>query len=260
VSLSALGTVVRRWLVLAETEGLDEDAPEMTLARRQIIREKPFLRRIYEEWYDGIRASVPDGAGAVLELGSGPGFMSLRVPGLITSEILHISGVDMVADARALPFRAAALRGIVMTNVLHHIPDARQFFAEAARVVASGGVIVMIEPWVNAWSTFVYRRFHVEPFEPAAPTWDLQGTGPLSSANAALPWILFQRDRARFECEFPHWRVASIEPHTPLRYLLSGGVSMRNLVPAFSYPAWRLIDRLLGPSFGMFAKIVIVRQ
>jgi len=42
-----------------------------------------------------------------------------------------------------------SLRAIVMTDVLHHIPNVESFFAEAARCVRPGGVIVMIEPWLT---------------------------------------------------------------------------------------------------------------
>jgi hypothetical protein len=43
--------------------------------RRQIIQDKEFLKKIYEEWYSTIAASLPLREGSVLELGSGGGFM-----------------------------------------------------------------------------------------------------------------------------------------------------------------------------------------
>jgi hypothetical protein len=61
----------------------------------------------------------------------------------------------------------------------------------------------MIEPWVTPWSRLVYTRMHHEPFVPAAAQWEFLTTGPLSGANGALPYILFSRDRAQFELEFP---------------------------------------------------------
>ncbi len=41
----------------------------------RIIREKGFLRQIYEEWYRLLIGHLPDGGGAVLEIGSGGGFL-----------------------------------------------------------------------------------------------------------------------------------------------------------------------------------------
>ena len=130
----------------------------------------------------------------------------------------------------------ASLRAIVMTNVLHHLPDVASFFGEATRVVRPGGAIVMIEPWVTPWSRVIYTVLHHEPFDPTAAEWRVSGNGPLSGANGALPWILFERDRSRFEREFPALRVASITPGMPFRYLLSGGFTSGGMYPRGHQP------------------------
>jgi len=51
------------------TRDMDLDSPETTARRMKLIRQKPFLRRIYEEWYRSIAADLPPGPGQVLELG-----------------------------------------------------------------------------------------------------------------------------------------------------------------------------------------------
>src|SRR5262245_5557759 len=105
------------------TRGLDIDAPETSELRRRIVREKVFLRRLYEEWYQALVARIPPGEGKVLELGSGGGFLREVLPELITSDILPLPDVDLVLDARTLPLASGELRAIVMTNVLHLIPQ-----------------------------------------------------------------------------------------------------------------------------------------
>jgi len=255
-----LAAKLKSWLAHPLTRTLDIDDPATTRLRRDIIRQKAFLRRIYDEWYSAIAASVPEGEGDVLELGSGAGFLDEHIPGLITSEVFPCPGVQLVLDAAHIPFDDGALRGIVMTDVLHHLPEPRRFFAEAARCVRPGGAMAMIEPWVTPWSRLVYRRLHHEPFEPEAAEWEFPATGPLSGANGALPWIVFVRDRARFEREFPQWKIETIRPFMPLRYLLSGGVSTRGLMPGWTFPAWRLLEDLLQPWMdwgAMFAHIVL---
>src|SRR5439155_7062924 len=221
-----------------------------------------FLRQIYEEWYRAIAATLPPGEGAVLELGAGGGFMSDLVPDLIASELFYCPNIRAVLDGLRLPFVAKTLRGIVMTDVLHHLPQPRLFFAEATRCVRPGGVVVMIEPWVTPWSRFVYSRLHHEPFQPEALSWELPTKGPLSDANGALPWILFARDRSKFEQEFPHWQIELIKPIMPFRYLLSGGVSLRTLVPGWSFRLWREVENALSRwsnQLAMFAQIVLRR-
>ncbi len=48
----------------------------------------------------------------------------------------------------------------------------------------------------------------------------------------------------------------------PFRYLLSGGVSLRGLAPAWSFGIWRQIENALGlwsSQLAMFAQIVLRR-
>jgi SAM-dependent methyltransferase len=231
--------------------------------RRSIIQQKPFLKKLYQEWYGAIVAMISDGEGAVLELGSGAGFLNETVPDLITSDVFRVPGLSLVLDGRALPFKEASLRAIVMTEVLHHIPDPERFLRDAARCVEPGGTIVMVEPWVTPWSRFVWGPLHHEPFVPDSSEWTIPPSGPLTGANGALPWILFERDRARFEERLPEWEIASVVLDMPVAYLVSGGVSMRSLMPGWAYQACRWFERGLGPCMGLigtFATIVLKRR
>lgn len=255
--------LLRRWLAHPLTASLADDDPKTTEFRKQIIQSKPFLKAIYEEWYEMLAAEVPRGTGGVLELGSGAGFLSNYIPDLITSEVFPCSNVSLILNAQDMPMGDASLRAIVMTDVLHHMPDARRFFAEARRCLRSGGKILMIEPWVTPWSEFVYRRFHSEPFLPEAAEWEFASGGPLTGANGALPWIVFARDRIRFEQGFPDFEIEAIRPFMPFRYLLSGGVSMRSLMPGFTHGLWRRLERSLDSQrdrLGMFAFLAVRKR
>ena len=53
------------------TRDLDINAPATTALRRRVVREKPFLFRLYQEWYERIVTELPEVPGTVLELGSG---------------------------------------------------------------------------------------------------------------------------------------------------------------------------------------------
>jgi SAM-dependent methyltransferase len=250
------------WLAHPLTRGLLLDDPQTTYLRRQIIRKKKFLRLIYEEWYASILAALPDGPEPVLELGSGAGFFKEFLPDLITSEIFWLPGMKMVLDGQELPLASGVLRGLVMINVLHHLSRPRCFFAEAARCLKPNGVLVMFEPWVTAWSRLIYGKLHHEPFWPGAATWEFPSQGPLSGANAALPWIIFARDRAIFAQEFPQLQVRKLDLSLPLRYLLSGGMSGLRLSPAWSFHFWRRLEGLLQPymsRLAMFARIEVVK-
>jgi hypothetical protein len=121
----------------------------------------------------------------------------------------------------------------------------------------------MIEPWVSTWSRQIYTRLHHEPFDPDAVDWTFPGSGPLSGANGALPWIILQRDRHDFESEFRELEIQAVRPFMPFRYLLSGGVSMRQLMPAATFSFWRGLESWLcnwPHHWSMFALIHVKRR
>ena len=254
--------LLKRLLAHPLTRGLNIDDPSTTGLRRTIIDRKPFLKRIYRDWYERIQNHLPDCRGPVLELGSGAGFLTDYVPRLITSEVFECPFVQAVLDGRALPIDAASLRAIVMTDVLHHIPDPGQFFEEAVRCLMAGGRVLLVEPWVSGWSRIIYGHLHHEPFQPDWPDWTIPSVGPLSGANGAMPWILFERDREKFAGRFPKLKIERVEPFMPFRYLVSGGISMRTLAPNATYRFWTGIERAMERymrTWAMFAFVVISR-
>jgi len=251
--------ILHRYLAHPLTRDKNIDDPQTTFLRSEIIRKKPFLEKIYTEWYGRISAHfAPEST--VLELGAGAGFLRECMPGVICSEVFLTPGIDLVSDARAIALGDKSLDGIVMTDVLHHIPDCRAFFYEAARVVRPGGKIIMIEPWVTPWSGWVYTHLHHEPFEPDAENWHLPADGPLSCANGALPWIIFHRDRHLFEQDCPFWHIEAVVRMMPIAYLVSGGISLRNILPGWMYRPIRLFERYCREDrWAMFAEISLGR-
>lgn len=255
--------LVARLLQHPLTAGMSVDDPRTTELRRQIIQEKPFLRSLYLEWYRTVQSRLPAGAAPMLEIGAGAGFMKEVIGDVIASEIFACPWTDIVMDACRMPWQSGSLRAILMTDVLHHIPYPEAFLREASRVLQPGGRIVMIEPWHTGWSRFVYTRFHPEPFRPESVEWGFPVSGPLSGANGAMPWMIFERDRERFATLFPEFSLVEKSPMMPFSYLLSGGVSMRALCPGFLYPVVRAVERLVQPlesSTAMFALVVVEKR
>jgi SAM-dependent methyltransferase len=250
---------LRERLAHPSMRGLDVDDPRTTELRRTIIETNGFLRQVYESWYSMLLNDVPEADGRSLELGSGGGFLTELCPRIIPSEIFFCPHVQIVLNGERLPFPNGKLSAIVMTNVLHHIPNVRKFFAEAARCLQPGGILAMIEPWNTPWARFIYQHLHAEPFDPSASAWEFPSAGPLSSANGALPWLVFERDKAVFETEFPEMKIQVIQPVMPFQYLVSGGVSMRQLMPDWSYPIWCGIEELLTPWINSLAMFTYIR-
>ena len=238
----------------------DLDSPERTLFHRKIITEKYFLLKLYEEWYKTFTdqlAKLPPGK--IIELGSGGGFLKEIEPSILCSDIMDLPTNDLTFSALDMPFKDNELSAIFMIDTFHHIPDSVLFLKEANRVLKKDGVIIMIEPANTLWGSFIYRNFHHEPFKTNAD-WSIPMSGPMSGANGALPWIVFERDIDKFRKYFPGLQLVSSKFHTPLRYLLSGGVSFKQVFPSFLYSFFRWIDVLLpkiSKEISMFVTIKI---
>jgi SAM-dependent methyltransferase len=249
------------WLRLPGTRAIrDLDDPATTLLHAEIVQKKPFLKQLYLDWYRRLIRSVgKKGEGLIVELGSGGGFIKNEWSEVITSDILPVDRVDKVFSAEDMPFKDSSVEAFVMLNVLHHIKRPRVFFQEAVRCLKVGGKIVMIEPANTVWSRFIYRNFHHENFDPDAG-WQIKAEGPLSESNQALAWIIFHRDKEIFESNFPMLQISERTLHTPFRYLFSGGLQLKQLLPTFAYPLVKNLEHILKPFnsiMAMFETVVL---
>lgn len=251
------------WLQLRETENINDlDTPATTLLHAQIIQQKLFLKKLYIDFYNQFKMSISDNIETkfIVELGSGGGFVKDIIPNVMTSDVIKIPTVDKCFFAQNMPFEDNTVDAFFMMDVLHHINNSRAFFKEANRCLKVSGKIVMVEPANTLWGRFIYKYFHHEPFEPSGD-WGIKGGGgPLSSANGAIPWIIFYRDREQFEKEFPSFEILKLKPHTPFRYLVSGGFTTRQLLPSFTYSIVKGLETILLPLnkyLGMFLTVEI---
>jgi SAM-dependent methyltransferase len=237
------------------------DSPERTLHHREIILQKKFLRKLYEQWYSEFLLEISGLPNETLvELGSGGGFLKELEPRMICSDILELSTNDLTFSALDMPFDNNSVGGIFMVDTMHHIPDMEKFLEEVCRVLVKNGKMIMIEPANSWWGRLIYKNFHHEPFEPKGG-WTIPESGPLSGANGALPWIVFERDKLKFQEKFPNLKIETIQYRNPLLYLVSGGVSYRQLLPDFMFPVMNRIDHILpklSKQLSMFQLIKII--
>ncbi|MFA5088867.1 MAG: methyltransferase domain-containing protein, partial [Candidatus Omnitrophota bacterium] len=191
----------------------------------------------------------------MVELGSGAGFIKELFPGVVCSDVLPLSHLDFVGDGLALPLKNGTIRRFLMIDVFHHVDDPLRFLREMERCLAPGGSIAMVEPANTAWGRFIWKNFHHEDFFPDAPDWRMEQRSPLATANGAMPWIVFQRDRQLFLNRFPALEIEEFYAHTPLGYLCSGGFSCPQLIPDFLVKPLIRLDAFfsrLSPHLGMF--------
>lgn len=238
----------------------DLDDPNASLAHRDIILKKPFLKKLYNDWYlIFIIKSKEIKNGKYLEIGSGGGFLKDVFPEVITSDILILPNVDLIFTAEEIPFKENELASIVMLNVFHHIPKPHLFLKEAQRTLIKGGKIIMTEPANSSLARFIYKRFHHEPFDEKGQR-EIKAGNPLSNSNQALPYIYFERDLDLFKKDFPSLKINSIKYHSPFSYIISGGVSRSAMLPFFMYNFVKGIEWLFSPFYkqiGLFCTIEI---
>ncbi len=247
-------------LKLPETRVI-EDLDHFTTSElhAQIIQKKPFLRRIYLDFYKQFANVVNENpSGLFFEIGSGGGFLKQVYPRIITSDILKVSHVDICFDAQKLPLKKKSADGFFLINVFHHIKDPILFLSELDRCLKPGGTIVMIEPANTPWARFIYQHFHHEPFDPQAG-WILKEGGPLSGANGALPWIIFERDKSGFLLKFPSFAIKRIRYFMPFRYLISGGLTLRQLLPTCCYGMVKFFEWILSPVNRLGAMFLVIK-
>ena len=112
---------------------------------------------------------------------------------VITSDV--VAGVaKQVVDGRALPFQDRSIRALLLTHVLHHIPDVNAFLREADRTLAPGGVISMIEVAHTPFARFFFRNFHPEPYRDDVREWAF--APPAAVRDSIRVARLFMRPKA----------------------------------------------------------------
>ena len=231
---------------------------------RQILAAKPALRLLYAEFYSRYAECLQrsSGAGLILEIGSGGGFAKEIIPQLVSSDIVACEGLDLLLDAERLPFLQNSLRLVCLLNVFHHLQDPECFLDEVWRCLQPLGRVILVDQHPGWPGRLIYRYGHHERFDMKAEQWRSDLHRVPSHANGAMPWIVFQRDLRRFEQRFPGFRLVRYQPHTPLRYWLSGGLKKWSLLPSWAYPSLKRLDNLLlkgSPQFGSFVDIELVK-
>jgi SAM-dependent methyltransferase len=265
----SLSKLVRNALYEPKLKNVRVDDPNLLLLHSSILKEKPMLRETFSYFYRKM-LSISDqfikSGGLEIELGSWAGFFKDINPSVLTSDIRYSPNYDLILDAQKMDLKDSSVRCIYAINVFHHLPDPVQFFKELERVLVAGGGCILIEPHGGAASAALHKRLHKdEYFDPDSPGWEnYQVRGPFSGANQALSHIVFSRDLDWFNREFGS-NLALVHREyctNGLRYLLSGGLNFRQLVPNFISPIVPFIEWLISPlaRFWSFHEIIVIQR
>ena len=144
--------------------------------------------------------------------------------GYVNLDLFPTPGVDIAANAEALPFPDRTFTRIECDAVLEHVQDPVRVMAEIARVTVTGGHVHLVTPFCHPFHEYPrdFRRFTIdglkqlagEGFEVVAEGWR---TGPTATL------LVFTLEYAKLLLPWQWWRVLA---HGvlgwilfPLRYL-----------------------------------------
>ena len=238
---------------------MDQEAQDRTRTLRNYARLAANRNLLfwYRELYRDQFKNLPDpGALSILEIGSGTSPLKQFYSNIITSDVMDLDYLDLVFDCHEIDkldaIKDSSLDVITLTNVLHHLRSPIAFLNSAAAKLKSGGKVIATEPFLSVLSSVIFKYLHHEALDCGISEPQLKEVhGPLASANQALPWLIFFRERQWLQRLNEKFDLPSlsIRPFTALSYMITGGISHKLPVPRFLYRVLFPIDLALSRRF-----------
>lgn len=248
-------------------DSMDIDGENRLELHRKMLEKKRMLRDVFTEFHHLFRKldrqffSV---SGIEVELGAGVSPMRDSYPEVLATDIVCAPRLDRVINAESMDLTDNSVRAIYGQNCFHHFPHPDKFLRELDRVLVPGGGAILIEPYYGPFATFLYKRlFHTEGFDKTYSSWETPLVGPMNGANQALSYIVFIRDRAQFELKHPSLKIVHQQlAGNYLKYLLSGGLNFRQLLPDSFIGFVSLLEKLISPinRWTALHHIIVIRK
>ena len=222
---------------------------------RKILNSKRGFLRVIEDLHFEILQSLGARQGelrgsTIMEIGSGSTPLSLTLPHVISSDLTWSSKLDLQLSADYLPVRDGSLDALVGQNVFHHLMHPGGFISDALRSMKQTGSIVLIEPSHSWLARLVFPHLfksetYVDDETQAVKSIIRVGQRPDHFPNQALSFLVFGRLTSQELLEiYPEITSITLR-HLPngARYLLSGGLNFRQVVPTAILELIRKLER-----------------
>lgn len=259
--------IIRDLLTDPTLKQLDVDGAERLDLHQKVLQQKPMLREVFTDFhhaFKGLATRYLHSEGLEIELGAGIAPMRESYPEVLATDIVFSADLDRVLNAESMDIEAQSTRVFYGQNCFHHFPHPDLFFAELNRTLKPGGGAILIEPFYGPFSRFLYKRlFKSEGFDQNYNSWETPADGPMNGANQALSYIVFVRDRTAFEGKNPDLEIVHMDVcNNYIRYLISGGLNFRQLLPDRLTATLKFIEKLLYPVRRFFAlhHIIVIRK
>ncbi|WP_324170929.1 methyltransferase domain-containing protein [Sulfurimonas sp.] len=266
-----ISSLIRNFVLDDRIKNIDRDSSDLLRIHLEIIKSKKMINNIFEEFYNLCaiykNKYFINSNKKVIELGSGVSFVKDKYPDVITSDIKNYKGVDLVVNAQKMQFKDGEINCFYCINCFHHFPEPRKFFSELERTLEKGGGVILIEPYYGWFSNILYKKIHEEEFyDKGQVVWETgqKNNQFMTGANQALSYIVFVRDIKTFENEYPNLEILETKViNNYIRYLVSGGVNFKQLLPNFMEFPLKIMEFIFIPIkniFGLHHMIVIRKK
>lgn len=248
-------------------KNIDVDGQDRLAVHSKMLERKRMLREVFAEFHQIFRNMDQEyftAEGLEVELGAGIAPVRDSYPQVLATDVVYAPHLDRALNAEAMDLDDESVRVFFGQNCFHHFPHPDLFFGELDRVLPPGGGVVLLEPYYGIFATFLFKRlFRTEGFDKDFPSWETPSTGPMNGANQALSYIVFVRDRPDFERKYPSLKIVhQVRVGNYLRYLLSGGLNFRQILPDSFSPAIGLLEKVLSPLNRWLAlhHVIVIRK
>jgi SAM-dependent methyltransferase len=236
-------------------------------AHQKMLNKKRMLREVFDEFhylFKKLDLKYFKGDGLEVELGSGISLMRDKYPNVLATDIVHSPHLDMVLNAEKMDLEDSSVRVLYGQNCFHHFLHPDDFFKELERVLIPGGGFIMLDPYYGPFAKFLFKRlFKTEGFDKEFPLWETPPSSPMYGANQALSYIIFVRDRVEFERKYPLLKIVHKQTvGNYLKYLLSGGLNFRQILPDRLTGLVSLLEKILSPLNSLLAlhHIIVIQK
>lgn len=240
-------------LNIAQINNLNNE--ERFLFHKKVLENKKMLKSCYSDFYEKIlliekKFRKKKNKDIRLELGSGVGFIKNFDSKIITSDVVYNRFTDKTINANKLPYKKNKIDSIFGIFCFHHFKDPFNFLKSIQTKLKIGGLCILIEPYHGPLASIIYKRVHKSEYfnEKEAFNYKIKSKTAMEKANQALSYIYFVRDRKKFSRKFPKLKIIHTSVfNNYLRFLFSGGLNFRKLLPDFLISFVKLLELIMFP-------------
>ena len=244
---------------------------ERFIVHKKNLENKTILKSCYIDFYNKLlsiekKYSIKKKNDIRIELGSGVGFFKKYDNNIITSDVIKNKFTDKIINANKIPYKNNSIKTIFAILCFHHFKDPYKFLKDLEIKLKPGGLCILIEPYYSILAKIIYKNIHKDEYFDSNEKINLRikNKTAMEKANQALSYIYFIKNKKKFSNDFRKLKIIEIYVfNNYLRFLISGGLNFKQLLPNFFNFFIILIEKLISPLkkiFGIHYLIVIKKK